>query len=155
MSQQYRVKVFLCGFDEGRASELKSILKIYHNSQGEAFFRDALKRAHEGERVQIYETNNDVDAHRVAQAYLRGGAAIQIDGLEDKDSIFLGLLLELRHPTQQHLVCTTEYSTSTRSRPRVSRLAISMAASSRRHVTRPIPNNQHRPKRPTNSSPWL
>ncbi len=88
MPQKYRVQVYLVGFDKDRATELKSILKIYHNSRGEAFFKDCLRRAFDGERVMIYESNNDVDSVRVAQAYARGGAQIEIDGLEEEQDPF-------------------------------------------------------------------
>ena len=88
MSSQYRVHVFLVGFDESRASELLSILKIYHNSQGNEFFKEVLRRAHASERVVIYETNNDIDAMRVAQSFLRAGARIEVDGLAEEEAPF-------------------------------------------------------------------
>jgi hypothetical protein len=85
MAEKYRVQVFLVGFDKDRAPELKSMLKIYHNSQGQAWLKEVLRRAWEGERVLIYETNNDVDATRMAQSLLHAGAQIEIDGLQEKD----------------------------------------------------------------------
>jgi hypothetical protein len=88
MSQQYRVKVFLVGFDVERANELKSMLKIYHNSQGEVFFKDCLRRAHDGERVLVYESNSDSDAMRVGRAIANGGAQIEVDGLTEEEEPF-------------------------------------------------------------------
>jgi hypothetical protein len=88
MSEKYRVQVYLVGFDPERAPELKSLLKIYHNSQGSIYFKSVLRRAHEGERVMIYESNADIDAIRFAQSMLRGGAEIEIDGLEEDEEEF-------------------------------------------------------------------
>jgi hypothetical protein len=88
MPQDYRVKVFMVGFDVERASELKQILKIYHNSQGQEYFKDLLRRCHDGERVQIYETNDDTDAKRISIAFSRAGAAIEFDGLQEPPPAF-------------------------------------------------------------------
>jgi len=88
MTEKYRVKVLLVGFDEDRAPELKQILKLYHNSQGNAFFKNVLRRAWDGERVEIYETNNDIDAIRMAQAIIRGGGQVEIDGLQEDEPEF-------------------------------------------------------------------
>jgi hypothetical protein len=85
MSENYRVKVYLAGFDKDRAAELKSILKIHHNSQGNEWFKSVLRRAADGERVLVYETNNDTDAMRVGQSYARGGAHVEVDGLQEAE----------------------------------------------------------------------
>ena len=88
MSDQYRVKVLLVGFDEDRAPELKQILKLYHNSRGNTYFKNVLRRAHEGERVVIYETNDDVNAIRMAQAIYRAGGHLELDGLKEDEPEF-------------------------------------------------------------------
>lgn len=85
---KYRVQVYLVGFDKERAPELKSILKIYNRDKGNEFFKSVLKRAWEGERVLIHETNNDTDAMRMAQALFRGGAKLEIDGLQEEEDDF-------------------------------------------------------------------
>ncbi|MCA9565001.1 MAG: hypothetical protein KC561_16000 [Myxococcales bacterium] len=87
MSQNYRVKVFLCGVAKDRASELRSTLKIYKPKEGNEYFKDVLRRAHSGERVLIYESNSDVDAMRLAHAMLRSGAQIEVDGLAGDDPL--------------------------------------------------------------------
>jgi hypothetical protein len=84
-SEKYRVQVYLVGFDKERAPELKSILKIYKRDKGNEYLQTTLKRAWEGQRVLVHETNDDTDAMRFAGALFRGGARIEIDGLhEDK-----------------------------------------------------------------------
>ncbi len=76
MPEKYRVKVYLCGFDTERANELKSILQIYNRPQGQSFFKDVLRRAHAGERVLIYESNN---GRWSARAFIRN--------IEDEDNV--------------------------------------------------------------------
>ena len=88
MAHGYRVEVFLAGFDKSRAGELKQILKIYHNSQGNDWFKSVLKRANDGQRVLIYETNNDADALRVGQAFVRAGGQVEVDGLPTEEEVF-------------------------------------------------------------------
>ncbi|MBN1944186.1 MAG: hypothetical protein JW797_00865 [Bradymonadales bacterium] len=88
MSEEYRVKVYLTEFDPTRASELKATLKIYHNSQGKTFFTELLHKVHAGEQQLIYETNNEIDAKRIAHTILRSGGATVIDGLKEKEPEF-------------------------------------------------------------------
>lgn len=88
MTQGYRVQVFIVGFDKDRANELKMILKIYHNSQGNDWFKSVLRRADAGERVLVYETNSDADAMRAGGAYARGGAHVEVDGLAEQEEAF-------------------------------------------------------------------
>ena len=88
MTAKYRVEVFLVGFDEDRAPELKQIIGIYHRDLGADKLRGMLRKAHGGERVLVYTSNNDTDAIRVAQALARGGGRIEIDNLEDEEAEF-------------------------------------------------------------------
>ncbi len=88
MSQSYRVSVFITGFDVSRASELKEMLKIHNSNQGTNWFKDVLRRANDGERVQVYQTNSDADAMRVGGAYARAGAEVEVDGLPDEEEEF-------------------------------------------------------------------
>lgn len=88
MTHGYRVEVFLSGFDPSRAGELKQILKIYHNSQGNDWFKSVLKRTAGGERVLIYETNSETDAMRVGQAFVRAGGNVEVDGLQPEEKEF-------------------------------------------------------------------
>jgi|GEM_PF-4404779 len=88
MTDRYRVEVFLVGFDEDRAPELKQLVRIYNPSLGAETLRGMLRKVHEGERVLVYSSNNDTDAIRVAQALARGGANIEIDNLQDEEAEF-------------------------------------------------------------------
>ena len=88
MTQSYRVRVYLIGFDESRASELKQALKIYHNSQGKDWLKGVLRQVHEGAEVMVYETNSDPDARRVGMSFVSAGAHVKVDGLEDDESDF-------------------------------------------------------------------
>lgn len=88
MVQKYRVEVFLVGFDEGRAPEMKQLIQIYQPALGAETLRGILRKVHEGERVLVYSSNNDTDAIRVAQALARGGAKIEIDNLQDEEAEF-------------------------------------------------------------------
>ena len=87
-ADKYRVQVYLTGFDKDRASELKSILKIYNRDKGNAFFKSVLRRAWEGEKVLLHQTNDDTDAKRMAIALLRGGGQVAIDGLQEEEDEF-------------------------------------------------------------------
>lgn len=88
MTHGYRVEVFLSGFDKSRAGELKQILKIYHNSQGNEWFKKVLKQTANGERVLIYETNSEADAMRVGHAFVRAGGQVEVDGLQPEEDEF-------------------------------------------------------------------
>ncbi len=88
MTHAYRVRVYLTAFDESRASELKQALKIYHNSQGNEWLKGVLRQVHEGNEVQVYETNSDSDARRVGMAFVSAGAHVKLDGLEDEEGEF-------------------------------------------------------------------
>jgi hypothetical protein len=87
-AEKYRVQVYIVGFDKERAPELKSILKIYNRDRGNEYFKSVLRRAWEGERVLVHETNDDTDAMRMAAALSRGGARIELDGLTEDESEF-------------------------------------------------------------------
>ena len=88
MTNQYRVKVMLVDFDGERAAELKSTLKIFHNSQGNLFFKEMLHEVKEGKHRLVYESNNDIDAMRVARTIARAGGRIGIDGLKEDEDEF-------------------------------------------------------------------
>ena len=88
MTDKYRVEVYLVDFDEDRAPELKELLKIYHPSLGKETLRGTLRKAHEGERVLVYTSNDDTDALRVSQALTRGGAMLEIDNLQEDQGEF-------------------------------------------------------------------
>lgn len=85
MTNQYQVKVFLCDFDVSRAAEMKVTLKIYHNSQGNLFFKELLRQVKAGEPRLVYETNNETDAKQVANTLARIGGSVMIEGLKEED----------------------------------------------------------------------
>ena len=88
MTDAYRVKVFMTGFDTERARQLREALSKVLKGIGKADLKRLLRRVYEGERVLIYESNDDNDAQAVAGAVEGGGAIVDIVGLNPPDDIF-------------------------------------------------------------------
>lgn len=84
----YRVQIFMTGLDKDRAKELRYVLHDYVKGAGNAILRDMMKRAFEGERVLVYQTNNDNDAEAVVRALTRAGAALEVEGLRSDEQPF-------------------------------------------------------------------
>ena len=88
MKSNFRVQVYMVGVDKDRAKQLRKTLRFFVRGAGRETKRDMMRRAHEGERVLVYETNDDEDAKRAAQSISDGGATVEIDGLKPPEEPF-------------------------------------------------------------------
>ena len=88
MKAKFRVQVYMVGVDKERAKQLRKTLSYFTRGIGRAAMTDMMKRAHGGERVLVYETNNDDDAKQAAQSISDGGAQVEIVGLTPKEELF-------------------------------------------------------------------
>lgn len=88
MSGKYRVRVFMVGIDPERAKDLREVLGRVVKGAGKQSLRDLMRKAHQGDRVLIYETNDDDNAQEVKRIVEGGGATVEIDGLRPPEPLF-------------------------------------------------------------------
>lgn len=88
MDRTYRVKVYLTAVDRDRARQLREVLGRYLKKAGKEPLRDLMRRAHEGERVLLYESNDDKNAQVVADDVSAHGGTVEIEGLRPPEEPF-------------------------------------------------------------------
>jgi hypothetical protein len=86
--QGYRVHVYMTAVDKQRAAQLREALGRVLTRAGKEPLRDLMRRAHGGERILVYRTNDDRDALAIGQSLTNAGATIEIDGLRPPDDLF-------------------------------------------------------------------
>ena len=88
MSADYRVKVFMVGVDIELARQLRDALGQVIRGAGKAELKKLMRRAHEGERILVYQSNDDNDAKDVAAKVEGAGAKVVIEGLKPPEDPF-------------------------------------------------------------------
>jgi hypothetical protein len=84
----YRIHIYLVGLDKDRAKELRYVMHDFVRGAGKTLLRDMMRRAHEGEKVLVYQTNDDKDAEAVTRALKRAGAQLEVAGLRGEEEPF-------------------------------------------------------------------
>jgi hypothetical protein len=88
MSSNYRVTVFLTAVDKERVVQLREVLQRIIKGAGKEPLREIMRRAHGGERMRVYQTNNDKNALEVAQSLIAAGAGVAVEGLKPPEDAF-------------------------------------------------------------------
>ena len=88
MKSTFRVQVYMVGVDKDRAKQLRKTLRFFVPGAGKEAKRDMMRRADQGERVLVYQTNDDEDAKQAAQSISDGGATVEVDGLKPPEEPF-------------------------------------------------------------------
>jgi hypothetical protein len=88
MRSAYRVQVYLTGVDEERAGLLRESLARILHGLGPKSLKAVLRRAHGGERVLVYESNDDRDALAVVQSLESAGGTVACEGLRGPEEPF-------------------------------------------------------------------
>ena len=88
MPTKYRVSVYLTEIDKEQANELRLRLGRVIKGAGKATLNDLMRRVYHGERILVYETNDDKDAQSIATDLESGGATVAIEGLREEEPLF-------------------------------------------------------------------
>lgn len=88
MEPVFRVQLYLVGIKPDQARPLRRMLARVMIGVGKAELKRTLRRAHEGERVLIYQTNSDKDAESWAHQLKGCGATIEIEGITGPEPAF-------------------------------------------------------------------
>lgn len=88
MTSTYRVQVYLTGLDKERARQLRESLARVLTGAGPKPLKAVMRRAYDGERVLVYESNDDSDALAVAQSLESAGGTVECEGLREPEELF-------------------------------------------------------------------
>jgi hypothetical protein len=85
MADGYRYQVTLENYDKDRKGELKLYLKILHPKAGDNVLTKFVDAAVGDEHPVVYQTNNKMDALRVAHMLTSKGGTPDVLGLDDAE----------------------------------------------------------------------
>jgi hypothetical protein len=88
MKGNFQFRVYMVDVDKDRAKALRLVLGKVIRGAGRKALNDMMRAAHNGERVLVYETNDEKDAKARAANIADGGCTTEVEDLREPEQPF-------------------------------------------------------------------